>query len=89
MKPAVPSIIGMIALAFVLSLAFMCLLAKFPKCMFYSMLAFTAIVLIILVILMFVAGAVVGGVILLVILLIYGCFLYCARDKIRIGITLL
>ena len=79
----------MIALAFALSIAFMCLLAKFPKCMFYSMLVFTAIVLVILMILLFAAGATVGGVVILVILLIYGCFLFCVRDQIRIGITLL
>ena len=79
----------MIALAFALSIAFMCLLAKFPKCMFYSMLILTALVLVILMILLFAAGAIVGGVIILVMLLIYGCLLFCARDKIRIGITLL
>ena len=53
------------------------------------MLVFTAIVLVILMILLFAAGATVGGVVILVILLIYGCFLFCVRDQIRIGITLL
>ena len=57
--------------------------------MFYSMLILTALALVALTILLFAAGAAVAGAIILVILLIYGCFLFCARDKIRIGIALL
>lgn len=89
MKPAIPTIIGMIILSIILAIVFMCLLSKFPKCMFYSMLAFTAIVLIVLTIVMFVSGAIVVGVILLILLLLYGCFLCCSREQIKIGIVLL
>ena len=80
LKPAIPTIVGMIALAIVLSIIFMCMLSRFPKCMFYTMLIFTAIILIALTIAMFVAGSVVGGIILLIVLLIYGCFLCCSRE---------
>lgn len=67
----------------------MCLLSRFPKCMFYTMLIFTAVILVALMIMMFVAGAVVVGILLLIVLLIYACFLYCSREQIRIGIVLL
>ena len=89
LKPAIPTIVGMIGLAIVLSIIFMCMLSRFPKCMFYTMLILTAILLIALIIAMFAAGSIVGGVLLLIVLLIYGCFLCCCREEIRVGIVLL
>lgn len=79
----------MIVLSGVLSVVFLLLLVKFPTCMFYTMLAVGAILFIGLAVLLFVMGEVAGGIVIVVLLLIYAAFLYCSRDKIRVGIVLL
>jgi hypothetical protein len=89
LKPGIPVIIGMIVLSVVLAVVFLCLIIKFPSCMFYSMLILGAILILALAILLFVVGSVAGGVIFLVILLIYLLVIWCSRDKIKIGIVLL
>lgn len=79
----------MIALSVVLAIAFLCLMVKFPTCMFYTMLGLGAVLILALAILLFVAESIVGGIIFLVIFLIYLLVLFCAREKIRVGIALL
>ena len=89
LKPAIPAIASMIALSVVLAIVFLLLLMKFPKCMFYTMLAVTTLLMIVLAIVCFAQGIIVMGIIILVALFFFGCFLYCCRDQIEIGIVLL
>ena len=84
-----PVIVGMIVFSVILSVVFLFLLVKFPKCMFYTMLALGAVLFIGLAVLLFVMGSVVGGIVMVVMLLIYAAFVYCSRDKLRVGIVLL
>lgn len=79
----------MIVLSVVLSLLFLLLLIKFPKCMFYSMLIFGGLLILALAIIMFIAGSYVGGALILVLFLIFAVVMYCNRDKIQIGVVLL
>lgn len=79
----------MILLSIVISIVFLMLLVKFPKPMFYAMIIITFLILLAVVIVSFIAGAIVVGISAMIILLIYGCFLFCVRDKIPEGIVLL
>lgn len=57
--------------------------------MFYTMLGLGAILILALTILLFVGGQIVGGVIFLVVFLVYLLAIFCAREKIRVGVVLL
>jgi hypothetical protein len=89
LKPGIPIILAMIALSVVLAILFLCLLVKFPKCIFYTMLIVGAILIIALSILFFTMGQYVAGGIGLAILVFYGIFLYCFKDQMMTGIMLL
>ena len=89
LKPAVPVIIGMIALAVVTAVMFLVLLMKFPECMFYTMLAISAILMVVLIIILVATANYIAAIILAVIFLVFACVLLCNQEKIRIGIVLL
>ncbi len=89
LTPALPHIIGMSALAFILSIVIVLLTAKAPKCMVYTMAIIVFILMITLTILLISMGQIGGAIIILITLAILGCFIYCSRDQIDVGITLL
>lgn len=89
LKSALPIIISMVGLAIILSVIFLVLLIKFPRCMFYTMLAVALILITALMVLMFYSGVIIAGIVLLLMLLGFGCFLFCVRGKIRAGVVLL
>lgn len=89
LKSGIPVIIGMIVLSIVLAVAFQCLLLKFPKCMFYTMLILGGVFMIVLAIIMIYAGVIAGGVIFGLITIIYFIVVFCNQNQIRIGTVLL
>lgn len=79
----------MIVFSLILSILYLCLIVKCPKCMFYAMLVLGALLVLALSIVLFIAGSIAGGAIFLAIFVLYLVMVYCSREKIRIGIVLL
>ena len=89
LKPGLPVIVGMCVFAVILAVLFLCLILKFPKCMFYTMLAVGALLILALAVILVISQQFVGGAIFFGIFLLYILAIYCSRDKIRIGTVLL
>lgn len=89
LKPGIPVIVGMIVLSIVLAVAFQCLLLKFPKCMFYTMLILGGVFMLVLAIIMVIAGALAGGIIFAIVTIIYFIVVFCNKSQIRVGSVLL
>jgi hypothetical protein len=89
LSPGIPIILAMIAFSVILATIFLCLLVKFPKCIFYTMLIAGAILIIALAVLLFSMNQIVAGIIVLAVLIFYGVFLYCFKDQLKTGIMLL
>ena len=82
-------IIGMMILSLLMSIIFVFLCGKFPKCVVYTSIVFTFAIYIGLVILGFVIknyGLVIS---FIIVLLINALMLWCYKDKIRVGVILL
>lgn len=88
MTSAFPIVIGMIVLALGLSIILICLMARFPKCLVYTMLVSVFIVLIALGIILLSQGQMAGA-LLLVMVVGLAVWLYCLRGQIDLGIALL
>lgn len=83
------TIIGMLVLSILIAIIFVLLLKKFPACMVYGMIALIFIVLIAVIILGFVVSNYWLSIICVVILLFLALFLFCYREKLKLGILLL
>ena len=79
----------MIALGVGIAFLLMLLFIKFPRCLLYTMLALSVLSLFGLIVLVFMQGMIAMGVILLIVFVCAGCFLYCAKDQIKMGTILL
>lgn len=82
-------VVGMIALSVVLSVIFVFLCAKFPKCVVYTAIVVTFLVYLAIIILGFIIQQYALAIVFIVILLLNACMLYCLRRQIKIGIVLL
>lgn len=89
LKPGIPIIVGMVVFSVILSIVYLCLIVKFPKCMFYAMLVLGALLILALSVILFITGSIAGGAIFLAMFLLYLLAVWCSRDKIRVGIVLL
>ena len=83
------AIIGMFILSIFIAIIFVLLLKKFPACMVYGMIACIFVVLIAVIILGFIVKNYWLSILAVIILLVLAIFLFCCRDKIRMGIILL
>jgi hypothetical protein len=79
----------MIALSLILSVIFVFLCAKFPKCVVYTGIVVTFVVYAGLIVLAIIAKIWVIAVITIIVALLNACLLYCYRNQIKIGIVLL
>lgn len=69
----------MILLSVVLAIVFLCLLVRFPRCMFYFMLAVGGLMIVALAILLFVTGQPIAGAVIAVIAIVYGVMVFCSK----------
>lgn len=89
LKPGLPVIIGMMALTVVMAVLFLCLLVRFPKCIFVTMLILGALLMGTITALLFYVGALVPAIVLCVLSFVLVVVLCCTFRKIRTGIVLL
>ncbi len=71
-----------LALSVVLSFLYVFLIKAMPRCMVYSMMVLTGLLLLGVAIAAIVLDIIPLAIMAIIILLIYGCLLYCLRDKI-------
>lgn len=69
----------MILLSVVLAIVFLCLLVRFPRCMFYFMLVVGGLMIVALAILLFVTGQPIAGAVIAVIAIVYGVMVFCSK----------
>ena len=86
---SIGTIVGMIALSIFLSITFIILCAKFPKCVVYSGILFTFACYLTIIILAFAMKQWILGFVVLFIAAFNAFMLYCWREQIKIGIALL
>ncbi len=82
-------IIGMIVLSILLSITFIFLCSKFPKCVVYTAIITTFLLYLAIIILAFIAGIWALAIVTIVVALLTACFLWCFRKQIQVGIVLL
>lgn len=83
------TIVGMIALSCVLSVIFIVLCAKFPKCVVISGIIVTFLCYLAIIIIAFMLKQFVLAFIILAVAFVNGLMLYCWREQIKVGIALL
>ena len=83
------SIIGMMVLSLLMSIIFVFLCGKFPKCIVYTSIIFTFAIYLGLIIVGFVIKSYGLAISFIIVLLINALMLWCNKDKIRVGIVLL
>jgi len=81
MKPAIPIILGMGALAIILSFLVIIGASKIPKCMIYSMIAITFILMILGIVVSIIYKVYVMAIIIAVVLAIWLCIFCCLRKQ--------
>ncbi len=79
----------MIAVAIVLSIIFVFLSAKFPRCVVYTGIIFTFVLYLTLIVLGIIIGVWALVIVVALVALINACVLWCWRDKLKVGIALL
>jgi hypothetical protein len=79
----------MIFLSIILSILFVILTVKFPKCVVYTGIVVTFLIYIALIILGIVIEVYALSIVMAVILVLNACVLWCARHQIKVGIVLL
>lgn len=79
----------MLVLSIFLSITFVFLCSKFPKCVVYTAIITTFILYIAIIVLAIIAGVWALAIVTIVVALITACLLYCFRKQIQIGIILL
>lgn len=79
----------MTVFSIVLSIIFLCLMSRFPKCMLYSMIGISALVLVTVIVLGIVSQLFVISLMAFFLLAFMACFLCCIREQIKTGIVLL
>lgn len=89
MKPGIPIIAGMMAFTVVMAMLFLCLLVKFPKCVFATMMVLGFLLLGAITALLFYVGALAPAIIMCVFMGIIFIILCCTYKKIKTGIALL
>lgn len=89
LKPGIPIIIGMMALSFLMSIVFLCLLTRFPTCIFITMLILGAILFAAVTVLLFYAQALIPAIIMCILFILLIIVLCCTFNKIRTGLVLL
>jgi hypothetical protein len=83
------TIVGMIFLSATLSMIFIILCAKFPKCVVYTAIITTFVIYLALIVLGIVMHVWALTVVFIIVAALNACMLYCWRDQIKIGIVLL
>lgn len=89
LKPGIPIIVGMMALSFVMAVLFLCLLVRFPACVFVVMLVLGVGMFAAVTGLLFYAQAWLPAVVMCVLFVLLVVVLCCTFKKIRIGLVLL
>lgn len=83
------TIVGMIVLSFVLSVIFIVLCAKFPKCVVVSGIIVTFLCYLAIIITAFMLKQFILAFVILAVAFVNAIMLYCWREQIKVGIALL
>lgn len=86
---AVPVILGMLVLTVILGAVMVILIAKYPRCVIYTMGVLVIGLIVVIAILLFAAGSAIGGILVLAIAAIFITVFYCVRNSLDTGIALL
>jgi hypothetical protein len=89
MRPAIPIICAMGALGIVLSFLVIIGASKIPKCMIYSMIAITFVLLVIGIIVSIIFKVYTMAIIIAIVLAVWLCIFCCLKKQLQVGIMLL